>query len=95
LGIVLAAMEKLLRTDTRTGRFSFGESVTLADICVAGQVIGAQNADCDVSPYSTIRRIFDLFMEMDAFSSAHPRRRADAPPLLPRARSDALSASAY
>jgi maleylacetoacetate isomerase len=79
VGLGLAAMEALLNSDKRTGKFCHGETVTVADICLAGQVIGAQNSDCDVKPYATIMRIFNECMKLDAFASAHPRKQPDAP----------------
>jgi maleylacetoacetate isomerase len=45
VGLGLAAMEALLNGDSRTGKFCHGDQVTMADICLAGQVIGAQNSD--------------------------------------------------
>ena len=79
VGIGLGAMETLLTSDSRTGKFCHGDTVTMADICLAGQVIGAQNSDCDVKPYATMMRIFNECMKLDAFAQAHPRKQPDAP----------------
>jgi len=79
VGLGLAAMEALLNGDSRTGKFCHGDAVTMADICHTGQVIGAQNSDCDVKPYATMMRIFNECMKLDAFAQAHPRKQPDAP----------------
>jgi maleylacetoacetate isomerase len=79
VGLGLSAIEALLNGDSRTGKFCHGDTVTMADICLAGQVIGAQNSDCDVKPYATALRIFNECMKLDAFAAAHPRKQPDAP----------------
>jgi maleylacetoacetate isomerase len=79
VGLGLAAMEALLNGNSRTGKFCHGDQVTMADICLAGQVIGAQNSDCDVKPYKTLLRIHETCMALEAFAAAHPRRQPDAP----------------
>lgn len=79
VGVGLQALETMLANDPRTGRFCHGDTVTLADLCLAGQVIGALNSDCDVAPYPTVRRIHEQCMAMEAFAASHPRKRPDAP----------------
>lgn len=79
VGLGMGAIEALLNGDSRTGKFCHGDTVTVADICLAGQVIGAQNSDCDVKPYATTMRIFGECMKLDAFAAAHPRKQPDAP----------------
>jgi len=75
----LKAIEVHLK-EKETGKFCHGSSPTIADICVAGQVIGAQGYfKCDVSSVPTVMRIYDECMKMDAFSKAHPLKQPGAP----------------
>jgi len=76
----LKAIEGHLKNEKETGKFCHGNAVTLADICMAGQVIGAQGYfKCDVSSVPTVMRIYDECMKMDAFSKAHPLKQPGAP----------------
>src|SRR5947199_10529784 len=79
IGEGLAAMEGHLARDKETGTFTHGESVTMADICVATQVTGAGFFKVDVAPSPTVMRIATRCMELPACAKAHPLKQAGAP----------------
>jgi maleylacetoacetate isomerase len=75
----LEAIEDHLSKEKETGRFCHGESVTLADICVVSQVIGATAYfKCDVSAVPTTMRIYEQCMKLEAFSKPHPMKQPGA-----------------
>jgi len=77
----LEAIEGHLSRERETGRFCHGDSVTLADICLASQMIAALayfNVDTRALP--TAMRIYNQCMEIDAFAKAHPLKQAGAKP---------------
>lgn len=71
------ALEALLANDSATGKFSHGDTPGLVDICIVPQVFNAQRYECDLARYSTIMRIFETCMRLDAFDSAQPLKQPD------------------
>jgi maleylacetoacetate isomerase len=76
----LEAFEGHLAKERETGRFCHGDAPTLADICLASQVIGAKNYfNCDTSGVPTVMRVYGECMKIDAFDRALPLKQPDAP----------------
>jgi maleylpyruvate isomerase len=55
-----------------------GDVPSIADICLAGQVINNGRFEVDTSRYPSIERINNNCMALEAFTSAHPSVQADA-----------------
>lgn len=76
----LEAVEQHLAHAGESGRYCHGEAPTLADICVASQVIAAKEyGHCDVSGVANVMRIYAQCMKLEAFSRSHPSRQQGAP----------------
>ena len=62
LGAGLHAMEDLLAEKNPTGKFCYGESPTVADICLVTQVTPAQLFNTNLEPFKRVMRIYDACM---------------------------------
>ena len=78
IGEGFQALEGLLSKSRHTGRFCHGDTVSIADVCLVPQVVSAQRWATDLTPYPTVRRIFDACLELDAFVRAMPANQPDA-----------------
>ena len=79
LGEGARAVEAHLTADGATGRYAHGDTVTMADLCIAAHAAGCKLFEVDMSPYATFNRIAAECMQIDAFAKAHPLRQPDAP----------------
>ncbi len=74
----LAAVERRLASEPKTGRFCSGDATTLADSVLVPQIFNAQRFDCQLDPMPTVMRIFEACMALPAFQSAQPSACPDA-----------------
>jgi len=74
----LAALEQMIVAQPRRGRFCFGDTPTLADICLVPQLGNARRYGCDLSPYPAIMEIEKNCMALPAFADAAPEKQPDA-----------------
>jgi maleylacetoacetate isomerase len=58
--------------------FCFGDTPTMADLCLVPQVYNARRYACDLEPYPTIRAIDQRCRQIDAFARAAPELQPDA-----------------
>jgi maleylacetoacetate isomerase len=72
----LEAIESHLSKEQETGRFCHGDTPTMADICVASQMIGAlAYFSCDTKGVPATLRVYNQCMEIEAFAKAHPLKQ--------------------
>lgn len=75
----LAAYEALLAGQKQPGRFSWGDSPTLADVYLVPQVESARRFKVDLAAYPRISAIDAACAELPAFAQASPWAQPDAP----------------
>lgn len=71
------ALETSIST-TSNGKFCFGETPSLADICLIPQIYNANRFKVDMTAYPTLSKINDHCMTLAAFKQASPEAQQDA-----------------
>ena len=72
------AFEALIAADKTRGRFSFGDTPTLADVYLIPQVESARRFNVDMNRWPLISAIDKTCGEMEAFKKAAPMAQPDA-----------------
>lgn len=73
IALGLEGLEGLLQRHG-DGQFCFGDSVTLADICLVPQIYNAHRWGVDLSPVPRVAAIAEALGQLPAFVAAHPDR---------------------
>jgi maleylacetoacetate isomerase len=74
----LAALQEMIDAQPKRGKFCFGDSATLADICLIPQLGNARRYGCDLAKYPTILAIEKSCNALPAFADAAPEKQPDA-----------------
>ncbi|MGX1308721.1 maleylacetoacetate isomerase [Amorphus suaedae] len=78
IGDGLAACEALLAREDNDGPFCFGDTPTLADICLVPQVFSAERFGVDLANMPRVRDVHAACEALPAFADAHPSKQPDA-----------------
>ncbi|HEX6769658.1 MAG TPA: maleylacetoacetate isomerase [Candidatus Binatia bacterium] len=74
----LSALQEMIIGQSKRGKFCFGDSPTLADICLVPQLGNARRYGCDLSKYPKILEIEKNCNAIAAFADATPEKQPDA-----------------
>jgi maleylacetoacetate isomerase len=73
-----SGLEVQARSYSAAARYLFGDTITLADLCLVPQMYNARRFECDLSPYPTLLSICAALDEHPAFVRARPEAQPDA-----------------
>ena len=74
-----SAFETMARERSSEGQFSYGDSLTLADVWLIPQLFNAHRFEMDLAPYPTLVAIDKHCRTLDAVAASHPSKQPDAP----------------
>ncbi|MEX0735700.1 MAG: maleylacetoacetate isomerase [Steroidobacteraceae bacterium] len=78
IGEGFRSLEELARRHGDGTHYLYGDSVTMADLCLVPQIYNARRHYCDLSPYPALVAIDAHLMTLPAFSTTRPEAQPDA-----------------
>lgn len=72
------ALEKIVANNQSSGKYCYGNNITVADICLIPQVYNAQRFSVSLEKFPHIQKINDHCLLLDCFKDAHPDKQPDA-----------------
>ena len=80
INLGLSALEQMQLSAPNRGAFCFGDTPTLADICLVPQLANARRFGLDLSPFPFLVSIEKNCLALPAFAEAAPEKQPDAEP---------------
>jgi maleylacetoacetate isomerase len=74
----LSALEEMLAAQPKRGKYCWGDSPTLADICLVPQLGNARRYGCELSRYPNILAVEKNCTALPPFIDAAPEKQSDA-----------------
>ena len=74
----LSALEQMVVASPKRGKYCFGDTPTIADICLVPQLANARRFGVDVAAYPRLLKAEAAAKEIKAFADAAPDRQPDA-----------------
>lgn len=71
-------LEQQVAKHSSSHRYCFGDSLSLADVCLAPQMYNARRFNCDLTPFPTLVAISTHLETLPAFDTARPEVQPDA-----------------
>ena len=75
----LKAYEQILASASAWGKYSVGETVTMADVCLAPAVDGGIRFGVDFDELPNVWRVYGALQEIEAFKMGGWREQEDTP----------------
>ena len=78
INLGLSALEQMINSVSSRGEFCFGQTPTMADLCLVPQLGNARRFGVDLSAYPKLLAIEAACMSLPAFANAAPDQQPDA-----------------